>query len=167
MKKIGFAVSNLGAGHMNYSLIRQINLLMANRVDTDIILFYETLALPCLPPACARMQIHEGYGFDGPIVATSLTTAEKLIRFPSPPRKIFYVWDLEWLRMPQKSYEQLRSIYSNPDLEVVARGNDHRDLIQDVWNRPVTAVIEDFNLTEFEKLLSPNATPSNTGTAGP
>jgi len=79
MKKLGFAVPNLGASHMNYSLIRQINLFMAERFDTDIVLFYETLDLPCLPPACSRMQIHEGYGFDGPIVATALTTAEKLI----------------------------------------------------------------------------------------
>jgi len=165
MKKLGFAVPNLGASHMNYSLIRQINLFMTERFDTDIVLFYETLDLPCLPPACSRMQIHEGYGFDGPIVATSLTTAEKLIRFPSPSQKLFYVWDLEWLRMPQKSFEQLHSIYANPELTLVARGQDHADVLTDVWNRPVAAVIEDFVLSDFEKLLfpTPNVPPPNAG----
>ena len=153
MKKLGFAVSNLGAAHMSYALIRQINLLMAERHDLDVVLFYENLALPCMPVACATMQIHEAYGYDGPVVATNLTTAEKLIRFPSPRAKLFYVWDLEWLRLPQKSFEQLRSIYAHSELTLVARGKDHADIISDVWNRPVTAVIEDFDLSDFEKLL--------------
>lgn len=149
MNKLGIAVPNLGAGHMSYCLIRNINLFMSERYDTDITVFYETLALPCLPPACAVMQIHEGFSFDGPMVATSLSTADKLARWPGPSRRLFYVWDLEWLRMPQKSFEQLRGIYGNPDFDLIARGPDHAHVLMDVWNVPVKYVVEDFNILDI------------------
>jgi hypothetical protein len=158
MNKIGIAVPNLGAGHMTYCLIRNVNLWMHERFDTDITLFYETLALPCLPPNCAVMQIHEGFSYDGPMIATSLSTADKLARWPGPSRRLFYTWDMEWLRMPQKSFEQLRGIYANPDLELVARGQDHARLLEDVWNVKVRAVVEDFDLNELLKVINVHRT---------
>ena len=155
MNKLGFAVNNLGASHLAYCLLRNIKSFMEERYDTDIIVFYENLVPPCIPPSCAVMQIHEAFGYDGTLVATSLSTAEKLLRFPGPKARAFYVWDLEWLRMPQKSFEELRSVYGNPELTLLARSLDHAEILADVWNRPVEAIVEDFDLKTILQFAQP------------
>ena len=152
MHKLGILVPHLGASHQNYCLLRNVNRLLTQSADTDVILFYENLNIPCVQPMAAMMQIHEAWGFDAPVIATSLSTAEKLIRMPGPTKKIFYTWDLEWLRMPQKLWEQLYSVYAHPSLRLVARGEDHKQILQDAWNKKVDAVIDDFELGPFLNL---------------
>ena len=154
MNKLAFAVTDLSASQLSCMLLRNIANFMTKHYDTDIIVFYENLEIPCMPPACAVMQIHEAFSYDGPLVATSLSTAEKLIRFPGPRQRAFYVWDLEWIRLQHKSYESLRDIYASPELTLFARGHDHAQLIEDVWNRKVAAVVEDFNLHEILTVIT-------------
>jgi len=143
--KLGIAVNDLGASQLNFLLIQRANELVGSRRDLDIILFYENIVRPCLPMNFAVMQIAECWGFDGPVVATTFNTAEKLLRFPSSPRKLFYVWDLEWTRMRQKLFRSLLSVYGNPDLTLLARCQDHADAIRQCWNREAL-VVEDCDL---------------------
>ncbi len=144
--KIGVALDSLGPTQLNYFLIANTNRLMAERCDVDLIAFYMTLARPCLPMNFASMQLVEAYGFDGTIIATSLLTADKILKFPGPKRKLFYVWDLEWLRINDKSYSTLRSIYANQKLAIIARSQEHKRVLEECWNINVAHVVDDFNI---------------------
>lgn len=143
--KLGIAVNTLGPSQLNYLLVKQANALLAGRTDLDIVAFYEGLARPSQVPHFASMQMAEGWCFDGPVVATTLSTAEKLLRFPATPRRLFYCWDLEWVRVPRRQYAPLRHVYGNPELTLIARTQEHARIIRQCWNREAQ-VVEEFDL---------------------
>jgi len=145
--KLAVAVTNLGPTQLNYFMIARVNQLMGQRHDVDFIAFYENLFRPCVPTMnFASMQLVEAYGYDGTIIATTLLTADKVLKFPGPKRKLFYVWDLEWLRIQDKHYSTLKSIYANPNIALIARSKEHQRAIEDCWNRNVSYVVDDFNI---------------------
>ena len=145
MNKIAIMLDDLGPSQLAHTVICQGNDLCANHQGYDVVALYEDLQRPCIPMNFACMQIAEGWAFDGVVVATSFSTAEKLLSFPSASKKLFMVWDLEWIRLKQKSFRQLLSVYGNEQLTLLARSYDHAKAIADCWNRTVK-VIEDFNL---------------------
>lgn len=140
--KIGIALDNFGPGQLAFEVVAQANMVVATKPDINIVGFYETLSMPMVNPHFATMPIAEAFGFDGPIVATNLSTASKLIKFPSCPRKLFLVWDLEWLRQP-RAFSDFQSVYGHPSLSLLARGNSHAQIISQCWNRDV-AVMDGF-----------------------
>ena len=152
--KMNFNVllQNTGANQIAYCVIRNLNDLGHKRPDIDTIAYYEDMHRKCLPPNFAVMQIAEAWGQHGPIIATSLSTAIKLIGFPSE-RKIFYVWDLEWLRGQQRHYKMYANVYTHPDLELVARSEDHKKIIENAFNKKVKYVIPDFDTSKILEML--------------
>lgn len=152
MLKIAGLVNNLGPSQLAYHAIHNINYTLINKPELDILLFYENVNRPCLPLNFAVMQMYEAWNYDGICVATDLNTAAKLINFPGPKRKFFYVWDLEWLRLKQKHFNVLYNIYAAPQLELLARSKSHAKLIEDCWNTKVTSIIDNFNLREIMEL---------------
>jgi hypothetical protein len=143
--KIGLCLRDFGWSQLAYLAIKQGNTLAEDLID--VVGFFENGARPCITPCFGLMHIAEAYGFDGTLIATSLSTAEKVIRFPSAFRKYFYVWDLEWHRQIYQ-YETLVEIYRHPELTLLARGEEHAEIIRKAWNKEVV-VIDDFNLKEL------------------
>lgn len=156
MHKLAVAVSNLAISQANVRFIINANRLLAARTDLDVIALFETVQKPCVQPNFAAMHITEGWGFDGPVVATNLSTARKLIRFPSVSHRVFYAQDLEWLRGPRQSYRELRAVYGDPGLLLLARSRDHAEVMCRCWNRPV-GVVPDFNLEALLALVPAHA----------
>lgn len=126
-------------------LVTRITLSSLEKHDLDVILFFERIARAATPHLCSNMHSYEAYGFNGPTIATNLKTAFKLIRFPSPKPKFFFVNDLEWLHMDVKNYEILEPIYRNNELSIIARSNDHAKLIENCWNIKVDHVVENYD----------------------
>lgn len=121
------------------------------------VMFYENLAPISFTTSFPLMQMADCFSFDGTAVATTLATAAKLINCPSPERKLFYVHDLEWTHLNRKSYDYLQFLYGHPDLELVARSESHRKLLERYWG--VNAVIDPYlNLAE---LCLPKLTPTS------
>lgn len=143
---IGVLLGNVGPSQLVSGLSRFAE---ANP-DLDVVAFFESAALPFaeLPFAC--MQMDEAWSFTGMTLATSFATAFHLLTMPGQKRKFFYVWDLEWARWPRKEFAVLRSVYANPRLELLARSYSHANVLSRAWNRPVKAVLEDFNLDLLE-----------------
>lgn len=151
--KIGFLVNNLGGSQLAYYLIRNVNFHLDKNYLIDVIAFYENLTKPCVPMSFASMPINEAWNYQADaIIATNLATAAKLLSFPTPAKKIFYVWDIEWLRLKQRYFRELRGIYSSPKIELWARSASHAELISDCWNKDVKGVVNDFNMNEIVKL---------------
>jgi hypothetical protein len=147
----GFLVNNLGSNQLAYYLIRNINQYLDRENPTDIIIFYEQLTRPCFIPNCAVMYTQEAWSYDGVVIATNLSTAEKLLRFPSPKKKYFYVWDLEWLRHSGK-FSDYKKLYRNPELKLIARSVQHAHIIEQCWNTSVAAIIENVNIEKLVQL---------------
>lgn len=140
--KIGIAVSDINPSQNMFYLILEA----ADKHDKmDFIIFYEHKAKSMLYLPCASMQINEAWAFDGPIIATNILTAHKILQCPSPTKKFLYCWDLEWMRANPKIFNELTNIYRNKDLKLIVRGQDHKNLIEDVWNTKVDFVHENWS----------------------
>lgn len=147
--KIGFCLEDLGPSQLSYEFITNSNQILEKGITFDIIGFYEGVARPCIPINFATMQIAEAWGFDGILIATSLSTAQKVLKCPSASKKIFLVWDLEWLRTKNLNFRDLREVYANPKLTLVARGADHAKVIEDLWHKKCEVV----NGFDLEKVI--------------
>lgn len=141
--QLGICVPNLGASQLNYCLIKEANALLAERVDLDLTVFFETHCRPCLTVNFALMPIYEIWSYRGAALATTAGTAQQLLNAPLVGKKFFLVWDLEWLRLfDRRPYRQWASLYRHPDLTLLARSPDHQHIIENCWNRPVHGVIQ-------------------------
>lgn len=128
----GVLVSNLEPSELNWRLIRQINL--ACLEGHPFILFQERLSQPCLPLRCPLHPMHDAWSHAGMLVATSLTTASKLANMPAPCRRLYYLWDLEWMRGGPWRASSIREILAHPALTLIARTQEHARMIESTWN---------------------------------
>ena len=103
-------------------------------------------------PNFAIMQSSEAFAFDGTLVATTLNTASKLLKFPSAKEKYFYVWDLEWMRLKNKSFDGLSQVYGSKELNLIARSEEHKWAIESAWNNSVKDIIPNFDMNKFSIL---------------
>lgn len=66
-------------------------------------------------------------------IATCLNSASHLLLSPKIKDFYFYIWDLEWHRK-LFDYEEIKKIYCNKKIKLVAKSNDHAKIIYDAWN---------------------------------
>lgn len=151
--KFGVAVNNLSFSQLACEIIQTSNCILSAGVEHDMVLLYEQPSRPCMQTLFPTMHLCEAWGFNGTIIATSLSTAAKSLSFPSVSRRVFYVYDLEWVRLKQKGYRPLWEIYANPAHLLVARSEEHADAIASAWNTPVAGICEAFDLNFFINLL--------------
>ena len=153
--KLGFALNNLGGSQLNFFLIKTANAALRTNPLLDVTAFFENHVQTCLPANFSIMPVYEAWGYTGSIIATSFTTAQKLAGFPSPKKRFFYVWDLEWTRrFNRRTYSEWAAVYGDPTLPLIARGKDHARAIEDAWNRPVTAIVEDCNVGQLLEVVT-------------
>ena len=150
MKKLGIAVNNLGASQLNYFLVKNANSILLREPLLDVTAFIENQVPACLPANFAVMPMYEAWGYDGVVVATSFTTAQKLLAFPCPAKKFFYVWDLEWVRpFCRRTYREWASVYRDPRLQLITRGPDHTKVIREAWGRDTCREVPDCDLAQL------------------
>ncbi len=145
--RIGVLLSDLSASHLSWAVINSANKL-AEKGQVDVCLFYEAALRPCTHVKVASMPVVNAVGFRGVLVATNLATAMRLSGLPSASRKLYYCWDLDWLRLsPEaKVFEQIMPVYRSAAYELVARTPEHAKLLSQTWNRPVRDVVPDANV---------------------
>lgn len=144
--KIGIAVSNLSFSQLAFNIVKQVNAALAQNCKRNITVFYEEPRPAFASFLFPSMHIAEAYEWSGTLIATNLSTAQKIISFPTAARRYFYVWELEWLRMQNVPFEQLHYIYNNSKLRLIARSPDYSLLLKECFNVDVNLFMEDFNL---------------------
>jgi hypothetical protein len=147
---IGVMVSSLSHSQLSFYSIRKGNEYLKENPLGSYTIFFANLSKPVIVPCFALLNLVEAYSFNGITVATCPETAIKLLGMPGNKRKIFYSFDLYWIRQPRLPFESLQYIYGNPHMELFARSESHRKIMENCWNRPVK-VSEDFDLAEFNK----------------
>lgn len=142
MQPLNFLVDHIGASHMAYYLIEEANVLTENG-EANVIIFFDQLHAPCRRLKVPTMMMVEAWAQPGVSIATSCSTAARLLNFPGPQRKLFYVWDMIWLRNPKRvgAYSEL---FRNPELTLIARCPDHAEALANDFNVEVPYVFDNF-----------------------
>jgi hypothetical protein len=149
-KQLGIILDNWGTSQLAYYSITKSNQILAARSDVDICGFNMNVARPCVGNNFAIFPLVEITGFQGTIIATCPNGVIASIKAPSPRRKIFYVWDLYWLRQnPRLPYEYWAQIFRRNDFELAARSESHRSIIENNFNVEVPHLIEDCDFSCF------------------
>lgn len=150
--KIAFFVRSLAATQMSYQLIKNLNQFYETdrSATVDFAVFYESEARPCIEPEFLITNATDAFNYPGNLISTSLSTAYKANRFPKAKHS-FYVYDLEWMAMPNKQYEVLSEIYQKPK-SILTRSDDHANLIQKIWNCQARSA-GDFDIKRIIELL--------------
>lgn len=143
MKNIGLILPNLSASQLAFEFITQ-----ANKIsfcgEYECILFPLSITTQCIKPNVSIMNISEIYNFNDILIATNLYSASYIANLKNNARKIFYIWDLEWLRGKINYIENIQ-VYSNPKLELVCRSEDHAEILENYCNiKP--RIVEDCNI---------------------
>jgi hypothetical protein len=146
MNKIAAIVDSLSVSQCAHSLINSFNVLSK---DNSVCCFYTNLSPFVVTPNFAVMNVFHASSFHGNIFATNIFGAKVLTEIKSKSRKFLYLWDLEWLRSPM-DFKQTVNILNSPNIEVVARSNDHALLIENYTNKTVRHILSDW---EPKKIL--------------
>lgn len=157
--KLGFIVPDLGLSHRSYTLTNEINKFYEgeNNSNVDIAVFCENRVEPRVEPSFATFNVTDAYGYAGPMIATSLSTAKKILSFPQLTHRILYLWDLEWINDETRDFKIFADVYQSRKLEIVTRSEEYKYVFEKVWNKEVSHVVADFNLETFIKIIGKSA----------
>jgi hypothetical protein len=137
MNNLGIVVPHLGSSQCTYEAIKLVSQL------ENAVLFFEQLVPPAIPVSCSTMCITEAMNFGGMIVTTNVENTRMINRIANRKRikLVFYVWDLEWLRLNKQSYLYNYETYNMPDVLVV-RSKEHVGPLHNYCNRQ--PIVKDF-----------------------
>jgi hypothetical protein len=140
--KLGFLIKDVSSSELAYNILKN----GSNIDDVDTFVFFESIARPCISTLVPCAHIAEAYTFDGPLIATCLQTAYKLIQMFSSKNKFFFLNDLEWMRIDfrAKQFSHIEPIYRNKELSLICRSEAHKTITELTWGRKIT-VIENYN----------------------
>ena len=151
--QIGFLVDELSASQLSFNLIKNINDYSENSHD-DFVVFFENSTSSILNPNFSLMSLNEMWSFGGCLIATSISTANSLMKCFAPKMKFFYVWDLEWTRRHGRDFEFSIQAFSDPSIELIARSKDHAKAIENYCNRKVKTIVRDFNIEKLVRIIN-------------
>lgn len=153
---INFLVDHVGASHMAYYLVEHANA-MSGHGQANVIVFYDQLHRPCRKLLVPTMMMIEAWAQPGVSIATSLSTAARLLSFPGPQQKMFYVWDMSWIRNP-KYVGPFGELFRNQNLTLIARCQDHADVLSNNFNVEVPYVFDNFDSESLLKAIEDDRT---------
>ena len=146
MKSLGIIIPHLGPSQLAFMILKQTELLKG--LGWSSFLFYEDLLRPCINPTVATMNITEAVRFNGHCISTNLNQTRLLLNSNTGGKKIFYVWDLEWLR-GHDDFDLNSKIYRDENLTLISRSNEHSQALKNYCNREADYIIGNANLSEM------------------
>lgn len=150
-RKIGVCVSDLKSSQCNYFLLTEMPKYTGN---LDIIIFFEEFSVPYVSCNFSAMQLNEVWNFAGPLIVCSINTLFQVAEAPSPIQKFLYLWDLEWVLAESFSFHRLSDLIRRPDVTVICRCLEHKEIVENCWNIQVPIVIDNFeNIFNNELIL--------------
>lgn len=150
MKKLAFFINQLSNSQQCISIVNNLNKLHDHR-DLDIILFRNDLTVCNMNNNFPIMEAVEALDYDGDIVATDFITCYFLDKCLRAKNKYFYIWNVDW-NLQNKPYDFITKIYSNPNVDIIARSTNHANLISRVFKKP-KYIIEDCNYEQIIQKL--------------
>lgn len=148
--KIGVMVDDTTMSDAHYSVMTELN----NRVGGlhDIFLITSNVSAKIIKNDFAIMNSTRAANIhNGLIIATSLATAFNLKNLVSNSKKVFYIYELEWLYQ-LSDYDMIHDIL-NSGLTLICRSQRHAEVLKNNFNVSVDKILPTFNLDELWTLL--------------
>ena len=151
MKKIAAVVDSLGPTQSSFYLIKEFNKLLDN-IGYSPICFYNNLAPAVVKPffTCTNVSFYAPH--DGCTIADTVEMANLILKTQNSSNKFFYVWDLEWIRKPM-DFAATSRVMRNKNINLLARSESHKQLIEKYANREVAGVVDNWNIEQLEEIL--------------
>lgn len=150
MKKVGIILNSLASSELAFFSVNSLNRFVVNDVSHDAVIFISEIAKPCLKPLFSIQNMVDMWSFEGTLIGTNINDGKFMINAPIRATKILYMYDLEWLRRGKNNFLYNIDVMRNPKLKLVARTQEHANLIENYCNRQVDAIIANiFNIEEF------------------
>lgn len=128
---LGIIVKDLSCSQLNYELFTQINKIHR---ELDIFVVYKNITKSFFPikfPIINYTKVFSGYiENDSLLIATDLDSALTLSKVKNTSKKIFYVWELEFLR--NKNYSYNYDIYQS--LPLYTRSQSYKEALDNYAN---------------------------------
>jgi hypothetical protein len=152
MKTINILVDNLFVSQLGHCIINGVNTYDFNRQEE--ILVFQLDQMPIRADLnCAIMQMQDIYGQNGLVIGTSIKTAQLLQSLPQQ-NKIYYVWDLDWIRpYTIDNAEAYVTLYNNPSYQIVCRSQHHAQLLENNFKCKISEINPNCNLKQFFKMV--------------
>lgn len=141
MDNIGICVPHLGPSQLAMMAIKFANSLYMTKYDCT--LFYRDLFVHCCDINAGCMTMSEMWGFKGTLITTTFHDTRFALQSISPGKKIFYFWDLEFLK-DEKNFIDNLTILRNKDILLAVRSPSHAKAVNNYCNRTPDMIIEDF-----------------------
>jgi hypothetical protein len=122
-RNIGIILPSMEIGQLAYEVITQINSEILAGSECDYRIFFENVSIECVRPMFAVMNISEIWAYSGMLISTTLDNTLFSLKLATDVLRVFYIWDLEWLRN-EKNYLHNLSILRHPNLLLIVRSED-------------------------------------------
>ena len=151
--KLGVLFDDFLKSDKNYYLMKALNEHVAAETD-NVCAFVVNMSNKIIPSLFGYMGISDIAHFeDGVLIATTLNTADALNKSSSNSKKVFYLWNFEWIDKTFNFYG-IQKILNNKDLRIVVRSQLQADLLKHNFNVEVDAIQEDFNLEKLNEVCT-------------
>lgn len=153
--KIAFLVKAVSMSQEGLLLINECNKLLETNRNIDINIFYEDYDRVPIKPEFSMMQNRYAWGYNGILISTDLHTTEILEHFVGPSKKMFYVWNLEWL-YSNNMFSSYSHLYQSKNIDLIARSEHHSQIISKLWQTP-KYIMEDYNHEQLTTIIRENS----------
>lgn len=118
----------------------------------DCYLFHDKMLYKPEKNKFAVMQQIEALHHRGTLLSTNLITSQIMASSLVARRKLFYVWNLEWLYISEFGANQLKKVFYNSEIELIARSQSHYDLLTTLFKEPI-AIVENWNTEKLREVI--------------
>lgn len=143
MKRLGLLLDSWLSSDLAFHAIYE-----GNRLDMEVDLcgFFIDLSPICINPQFAIMDAAESGTFYGPVIATSIRTAQYLKTNTNHDDKFYYIWDLEWMDNDLQPDEYQNLLQS---FKIIARNEYIASWVENLWGIKPEYIMDNFNLSQF------------------
>ena len=150
---IGVVVDNVINNPQNYVLFRELNKLAQ---DEDCYLFTNTVQALPMNHNFAILQQVEALKHSGILIGTSMLNAQIVANCLTASKKYFYVWSPEWMNLQKFGSQQLRKMFYNDDVDLLARSTCHWNLLAKMFKEP-NGIVYNWNAEQLRSVICQNS----------
>lgn len=149
--KTGILFNDFTKNDKNYHLMKTMNAKVLNKSD-ELCAFILNVSQKLMKTEFAYANISDIAHFNGGLlIATSLDTADAMLKTSVNSKKCLYLWNMEWLG--QKTvYKGVKKLLSDDRIKIICRSQLQADIIKNNYNIDVDGIEEEFNLENIHAI---------------
>lgn len=144
--KIGFVVNDTAFSEIHYKIIKEANKLVS---EHEACIFTNHISPRVIDINCAVFNICNASDFyNGLLIACKLDEAKTLSKIKNNSKKVFFIWDLEWI-YSNYMYNDVVDTLLSPNLFIVSRTEKYDQLLFNLCGRKADLILEDLDLEKI------------------